>query len=322
MTVLTEVTGKTTFPQVGTQAAPFIVRDKWFTGQVVVTGQWIRFLNCWFSGDPMVVGPPVLQQNSTVSDIWYEDCTFWSQNPQWNTPSIQGFKWTRRHCYIRGHTDGAAHIGQGSSYTGLDQNIYEYANLIELMAYLCPDQGAAGGLTDNCSHLDVLSQIRGGNNFVYKGNRISAFLDPTIGQGGKLPKWAPSGTHVVGNKYATASDPSLYSTSAIMCSPILGQISNFQFIQNWCDGGAVIINFAGHTTVGPQPIIIQGNRCGTHHRLGPGFRWLANSALPMSISGNVQWDVNMWDYSTTPPTYIPDAVGTVTTIPADARSNG
>lgn len=321
-TLLVEVPGKTTYSGAGTQASPIIVQNKWFTGQVVVTGQWYLFINCWFSGDPIIVGPLVSQRNATAFGIKYRDCTFWSQNPQWNTPSIEGWQWTRERCYIRACTDGAAHVGQGSSYTGQDQNVTELGNLFELMAYLCPDQGAAGGLTDNCSHLDVTSQIRGGNNFIYKGNRISAFLDPTIGQGGKLPKWLPSGTHVVGNKYATATDPSLYATSVVMCSPILGQISNMQFIQNWVDGGAVIINFAGHTAAGPLPIRIEGNRVGTHHRLGAGFRWLANPALPLSISGNVQWDVAMWNYSTTPPTYIPDAVGTVTTTSADARSNG
>lgn len=321
-TLLVEVSGKTTYAASGTQASPIIVQDKWFTGQVVVTGQWYEFRNCWFSGDPVVVGPLISQRNGTVFGIRYKDCTFWSQNPQWNTPSIEGWQWTRERCYIRGCSDGAAHIGQGSNYTGQDQNIYEYGNLWELMAYLCPDQGAAGGLTDNCSHLDVMSQIRGGNNFIYKGNRVVCYLDPTIGQGGKLPRWMPSGTHLVGNKYATATDPSLYSTSAIMCSPILGQISNMQVIQNWMDGGAVLINFAGHTTAGPLPILIQGNRVGQHHRLGPNFWWLANAALPLSISGNVVWNVTHWDYTTTPPTYIPDAVGTVTTTPANARSNG
>jgi hypothetical protein len=321
-TLLVEVSGPQTFSAVGTQASPIIVENKWFTGQVTVTGKWYLFRNCWFSGDPLTVGALVKNQASTAFGTVFRDCTFWAQNPQWDTPSIQGWQWTRERCYIRGCTDGAAHIGQGSSYTGLDQNVYEYGNLFELMAYLCPDQGAAGGLTDNCSHLDVTSQIRGGNNFVYKGNRIVAYLDPTIGQGGKLPKWLPSGTHVVGNKYATATDPSLYATSVIMCSPILGQLSNMQFIQNWVDGGAVLINFAGHTAAGPLPIRIEGNRVGQHHRLGPNFWWLANSALPLSISGNVVWNVTHWDYTTTPPTYIAEAAGTVTTTPANTRSAG
>lgn len=317
-------TPATTYSGTGTAAAPIIVQDKWFTGRVTVTGQWYEFRNCWFSGEPIAVGALVLCSSATSANNKFVDCTFWPQNPQWDTPAIKGYQLTLERCYIRGCTDGIAHVGRGTNYTGTDQNVNSYGSLYELMCYVSPDQGASGGLPDNASHLDVCAQLRGGNNFVFKGNLVQAYLDPTIGQGGQLPVYLSSGTHVTGNTNATATDPSYQAMSAFMLSPVLGQFDGLRIEQNWMNGGAVLVNFAGHTTAGTAlgGIQVLGNRVGLDHRVGPNFWWLAKTVLPISISGNTVYTFPAGGQVTWNADGSVLAGGTTTTTTANTRSAG
>lgn len=311
----------------GTASSPVQITDKWFTTAVYANG-FVDFRNCQFISHPTVVGGGLDTTSSDVNQrIRVYDSDFICQNPLWDNPALKGWRTEIYRCYFKGHTDGFAHLGKGwidpadhskgmntsGTYTGIAQNVTIQQCLIEKGAYRCPDPGAVGGPTDNCSHLDVGWQIRGGDNFLFFGNDVKGFLDPTICEGGRLPEWLPSGTHYMGNKYATATDPSLMSTSAHMYSPILGQLNNLRVIRNWMDGGAVLLNFAGHTTAGPYDaasgtggIQVIGNRFGPTHRLGADFYILANTALPIQMSLNVKMLAD----------------GTVTTTPANTRKAG
>ncbi len=110
-----------------------------------------------------------------------------------------------------------------------------------------------------------------------------------------------------------------------MFSPILGTMGNVSIRENWLAGGGVIVNFAGHTTVdtaGGFGIEILRNRVARGHRIAVDAYWLASSALPMTITGNIEWDVDVWGGTASAPVYLPDAYGTVTTTPANQRTRG
>lgn len=327
------VSGKTTLPNAGTAASPVVISDKWYQGQVKILGGYYDFKNCQFNGDPTVVGPLLDVQGSAIGRVRVYDSDFWAQNPQWNTPFAYGWRMEIYRCYIRNCTDGLAHVGigadgtngtgGGTNYTGIPQGVKLYGNLVERCAYQSPDPGAAGGLTDNSSHLDALLQTRGGDGIEVVGNRVLAWCDPTVGQGGVHPAVRlPSNTLVIGQKYSTATNRALWTTSVIMCSPVHGQFSNFKVKDNWLSGGAVLINFAGHTAAA-GPIDITGNRVGTDHRLGSNFWWLANPALPLTITGNVQMSIDRSGRPLAERDYevATDPV-TVLTATANTRSNG
>jgi hypothetical protein len=328
------VNGQTVLSGAGTSAAsPGLISNKWYRGQVKVTGGYYDFSNCQFNADPVTVGPALDVQGANIGRVRVYDSDFWPQNPQWNTPAVYGWRTELYRCYIRGCTDGYAHVGigkdgtngtgGGANYTGVYQGVILKGNLVELMAYKSPDPGAAGGLTDNSSHLDAMLQTRGGDGIDVQGNLVLAYCDPNIGEGGFHPALKmPSGTLLKGQKYSTASARMLGTTSWMMCSPIHGQFSNLKFRDNWGDGGAVIINFAGHTSAAGT-IEITGNRVGRDHRVGATAFWLANPALPLSISGNVEMTTDRTgrplgdrDFSTAADTF------TVTTTAANARTNG
>ena len=264
-----------------------------FTEKVSVTGKNITFTNCRFLGPNGPTPTPAVQcTNSNVENLTLVDCDITQQNPIWDSPGVKGHHVTLRRCNIWGTTDGFQHIGIGSNYTGQDQGITIEACWIHDMAYMSPDPGAAGGLPDNASHLDCI-QLRGGAGIWIRGNRLDAFMDDAIGQGGLLPVDVASGTHVTGNKYADVSDDSLQGTSGVMCSPILGTFTGLMIEENWFDGGAFAINMAGHTT---GSVTIRNNRVGYDARPvakgggGPNSFVIANSALPITLTGNVRPD--------------------------------
>lgn len=327
------VDGTTTLPTAGTAASPVVISNKWYRGQVIVKGGYYDFKNCQFNGDPTIVGPLLDVEGSAIGRVRVYDSDFWAQNTQWNTPFAYGWRIEVYRCYIRNCTDGLAHVGigkdgtnrpvGGANYTGVDQGIKLYGNLVELPAYMSPDPGAAGGPTDNSSHLDALLQTRGGDNIDVWGNRVLAWCDPNAGQGGIHPAVRlPSNTLVIGQKYSTATNRALWTTSVIMCSPVHGQFSNFRVRDNWFSGGADLINFAGHTSAA-GPIEITGNRVGTDHRLGANFWWLANAALPLTITGNVQMTLDRTGRPLSERDY-EMSTDTVTILAATAntRSNG
>lgn len=281
-----------TYGNINPAGSPQIVQNMEFFERVVVNGQYITFRNCRFWGPN---GPTpkeaITVTNANCVGIRFEDCDITQQNPIWDSLGVKGWQFTLLRCHIWGVTDGIQHIGQGSNYTGLDQNVTMQQCFLEKFAYMAPDPGAAGGLTDNASHLDGF-QIRGGRNFLFWGNNIQSFFDPTIGQGGVAPVTLPSGTRVTGNRYA----PSEAATSCGMFSPILGLFGNLQIRDNWMDGGAYMLNFNPAITsvdtggAGGVGIRITGNRVGYNARSGSSAFIIAPTTL--SSLGSPSWVVS------------------------------
>lgn len=326
---------------------PIVISDKWFRGGVKVTGGWYDFHNCQLNGHPTTVGPLLDVQGSAIGRVRVFDSDMWAQNPQWNTPAVYGWRTELYRVYVRACTDGYAHVGIGrngtnntgggtdvltgaavaigDNYTGIKQGVRIKGSIFELMAYKSPDPGAAGGLTDNSSHGDGVLQTRGGDDIDVQGNLALLYCDPSIGEGGFHPAIRmPSNTLVKGQKYSTATNRMLGFISAIQCSPVHGKFSNFKFRDNWVAGGAVIINFAGHTSTGPLGgIEVTGNRVDQDHRTGATAYWLANPALPLTLAGNVVMLVDKTgrpladrDFARATDTF------TVTTTAANNRTNG
>jgi hypothetical protein len=264
-----------------------------FTEKVSVAAKDVTFTNCRFLG-PNGPTPQAAVQctNAAVENLVLQDCDITQQNPIWDSPGIKGHHFTLRRCHIWNCQDGIAHIGVGSVYTGVNQGITIESSWIEKMSYMSPDPGASGGLPDNASHCDGM-QLRGGDGIRIRGNRFDGFVSDEVGQGNILPVNLASGTHVTGNKYATVSDPSMQSTSCLMCSPVLGAFGDLMIEENWFDGGAFMINMGAHTTGG---ITIRNNRVGYNARTtsngggGPNSFVIANSALPITLTGNVRPD--------------------------------
>lgn len=299
---LVEVPNDFTVSTSGTATSPNIIRDKWFTGRLIFTGKYNTLINCYLSGNPIVTSPPCEGTNANCYGNVLQDCTIWPSNPQTDSPAYKGWQMDYVRCYVRGCTDGMAHIGRGTDgtstgdYTGVIQGLHSHQSLYELGMYHSPDYGAAGKLPDNASHLDVGAQIRGGQQFHWIGNDIQAFIDPTIGEGGLLSvnmndNPGGSNTHLTGNKYATPADPSLYATSAFMFSPVLGVIGDLVVDMNWLDGGSQLVNIStSHTTAGPGGWAFTNNNVGRLHRDATASRpglLSASPSLPITIgTGN------------------------------------
>ncbi len=265
---MTTWTGTATFTGIGTEANPIIVRDKWFTTKVSVSGRWYRFINCHFSGGFTINETPFQATNTNARNNVAYRCTIWPQNPRSDTPACRGHHLLYDRCYVRNCTDGMAHIGvdssggSGGSYTGVDQQLSARGSLFELGIYRSPDYGGAGKLPDNASHLDLGGQIRGGVGFDYFGCAFYGFIDPTFGEGGKASVDMPlSGTHVTGRR---VSHTGLYTLSIFMFSPKLGDLSQFRCDSCWLDGATQMFVFADHI-VGAA---VTNNRFGRLHRDG------------------------------------------------------
>lgn len=271
-----------------------------YTEIVSISGQNVTFNNCYFRGSPTTVGACAVFTNTNVVNLRFIDCTFEQQNPVWDSPAAKGHHVTFLRCNFVGVTDGFQHIGVGgASYDTVDQNIVVQQCLFDNLCFRSPDPGAAGGLPDNQSHLDCC-QFRGGRNFLVWGNTMNSFYNPAVSNGG-LPINLASGTHVTGNRYATALDASLQGTSCGMMSPQLGRMGNFQWKDNWMDGGSYMINYP-HTAVDtgginpPAPFKggigaeFTGNRVGYNSRGGNNHFIICPAALPVTITGNVRPD--------------------------------
>jgi hypothetical protein len=250
-------------------------------------GKYIQFKNCWFRGSPTENKDLVTSTNANISNILFEDCLFRAQKPQWATAAVRGGHHTTfSRCEFRGCVDG---ISQANSqgYTG-DQAIKVYGCWFHNMAYFSPDPGAAGGVYDNASHVDLI-QIRGGMNFHFKGNNFDAMLDPAIGQASTPSQdkpeldanGQPTGKtlHISGNKYY----PHLAATSVLMCSPMLGELKNVVMENNWINGGSYSINMGGFVS---GTVTIKNNKWGRDMRLGRTATIIAQRGMPLTISGN------------------------------------
>jgi hypothetical protein len=219
-----------------------------FTGRVTVTGQNITFRNCWFRGNGGIM---LNCNNDTVDNLLVEDCTF---RPQ--TPSIVG--------------KNTSVIDVGVSILGC------YAHDL---AYYSPDPGHS----DNQTHNDIIQVHYGGSNIVIRGNTLRALLDPSIGDASK-PSVDQNGQHISGN----AQYPSLSHMAVLMLAPEAVNITNLTVDKNYMDGGAVLINCAGRTSM--TGFVVSNNKWGRNMRLGDTFTILAKAAQPITITGNVYED--------------------------------
>ncbi len=304
-------TGSYTFAGAGTQANPIIVRDRWFTLKVSITGQWYRFINCHFSGGFAINETPLQCTNVGGRNNVLYRCTIWPQNPRSDTPSTRGHNLRYDRVYVRNCTDGMAHIGIGrkadgslandGDYTGIDQAYGARNSLFELAVYRSPDYGGAGKLPDNASHLDLGAQLRGGDNFDFFNCDFRAFIDPSFGEGGKASVDMPlSGTHVTGKR---VTHTGLYTLSIFMFSPNLGTIRNFRVDSCWMDGGTEMFVLAERVS----GITITNNRMGRLHRSSPG---LVSVRVPdgdvgVVVAGNHYWyelgpNGEKWPYNQQP----------------------
>lgn len=332
-------TPATTYGGTADPANPLIVSNKWFTGRITVSSGYVDFKNCQGVGDPTGRQPVVQTTGAAVKRARFYDCDLWHQNPGSDAPAIKGWKTELYRCYVRGCTDGYSVIGigkdgtntagtganAGENYTGVDMGVVIHQSLFELQIYQSPDSSAAGGLTDNASHLDVGVQLRGGRTFDIRGNRFMGYYDPTIGEGGKPNVTTNAGTHVTGDKYATAG-PTLDSTSDLMCAPTHGKISGFVLGDNWLAGARAVLNVGAHATTEygvPADFQIVRNRVTLNHAGRPTGYWNLKASMPATINGNIVWVCDPWD-RTDPqnPVYLPDDYGTVTTTAANQRTNG
>jgi len=291
---LTQVSGPQTFNQVGTASSPYVVQNKQFNDRVSVNGKHIVFRNCYFRGSATENRDCITSTNAGCLGIRFEDCLIKPQHPQWAVAAVRGGHHTTfLRCEVRGAIDGIAHTNSGG-HSG-DQAMRIYGCWFHDMAYFSPDPGAAGGKYDNASHVDLV-QLRGGGGFHFKGNNFDGFLDPNIGQADvpsvDRPEYDSDGNptgrtlHITGNKYW----PNLATTSVVMLSPALNQITGFKFEHNWVNGGSYSINFGDHTN--GSNIAITNNRWGRGMRCGPTATVIAKSNLPITLDGNTFWDNN------------------------------
>lgn len=293
---LVEVPNDITYSGSSDPNAPLQVVDKWFTGKVSFNTGYVDVKRCQGVGNPTIVGPVFQCTNVNVQRIRIYDTDIWHQNPQWDSPGVKGWHVELYRCYMRGCTDGIAHIGYGwvtnpdgtrsltstGNYTTVDQNIVMEQCLIELMCYRSPDPGASGKLPDNASHLDVGIQTRGGRNFRVRGNAIYAFVDPTIGEAGLASVDMISGTHLTGKR---VTHTGLYTLSAFMFSPNLGEIFNWVADSNWLDGATELFVMAERL----GGFSITNNFFGRLHRAQAG---LVQCKIPEAVfpfTGNVYW---------------------------------
>jgi hypothetical protein len=288
---LTPIDTTMTYSQFGTASAPIVVANKQFNNRVSVNGKYIQFKNCWFRGSPTDNKDLVTSTNANIANVLFEDCLFRAQKPQWATAAVRGGHHTTfSRCEFRGCIDGIAHTNS-QGYTG-DQSLNVYGCWFHDMAYFSPDPGAAGGVYDNASHVDLL-QIRGGQNFHFKGNNFDAMLDPAIGQA-NMPSQdrpemdangQPTGKtlHITGNKYY----PNMAATSVLMASPKLGELKNVVLENNWINGGSYSLNFGPNTT---GTVTIRNNKWGRDMRGGRTATTIAQYEMPLNPTGNTFLD--------------------------------
>ncbi len=144
-----------------------------------VTG--MTFINCWFRGTGSYsqslaasLGPLIIATNALNGGIWLIDCLLEPRNPHWQSRAIQGHHISLRRCEIRHHTDGYAIVNSAGMQN--DHGVRIEQCWIHDCWYASPDPGAAGGVTDNASHVDAVLQWEGGTGVYIGGNRISGLL--------------------------------------------------------------------------------------------------------------------------------------------------
>ena len=282
-----------------------------FYRRVSVTGQNITFVNCIFYGTPTDATSPVTCSSASVNTTFI-DCTFAPMAPQYNTycarVGLGGGTFLR--CDFYGGSDG---VSNGST-SGWPQRWTFTQCAFHDMLYLSPDPDAAGGLPDNASHTDNIQW--GGGQLKLDGCGLWGFYDMTKYQAGKANTAFGTGTttdnndpydyHMFGNKYvdtiaaagdsrtpaAVVGQPSVYSLSNVMFSPIYRTVDYFEMTKCYIDGSTYALN-AGNTSV----TFSSGNFIFTDNKIGTNHRWTLNgghkaiiirSALhgSITISGN------------------------------------
>lgn len=177
--VLTPVSGTTIYTSANNGQT---IINKRFDGQVKFNGcQNMTFSNCWFRGSPTIqsalntgAGEVIIATNAGNSHNVLRDCLIEPQNPHWISRAVKGHNVWLIRCEVRHHTDGYAVVnsnGQGSNHNIRIEQCWFHSTW-----YASPDPGAAGGVTDNASHLDVCMQWEGGSGIYIGGNRIDGLM--------------------------------------------------------------------------------------------------------------------------------------------------
>lgn len=251
-----------------------VIQNTIFNGKVTVTGTNITFRNCWFRGSS---GEMLNCNNDTVDNLLIEDCTFRPQSPNLNLNAIFGRNFTAKRCDISRTVDAFSIVGKNTSVIDLGVNILGcYAHDLSYFSP-CPHH------SDNQTHNDVIQIHYGGSNVVIRGNNLRAFIDPAVGDASE-PSVDQNGQHISGNTYY----PSLSHMTVLMLSPEAVNITNLTFDKNYANGGSVLINCAGRTTM--TNVVISNNKWGRDMRLGETFTVMAKAAQPLTITGNVYED--------------------------------
>lgn len=177
--ILTVVSGTTTYTSANNGQT---ISNKRFDGQVKFNGcQNMTFTNCWFRGASSTqsslsaaTGEVIIATNAANSSILLLDCLIEPQNPHWASRAVKGHNVWLRRCEVRHHSDGYAVVnsnGQASNHNVRIEQCWFHSTW-----YASPDPGAAGGVTDNASHIDVCMQWEGGTGIYIGGNRLDGLM--------------------------------------------------------------------------------------------------------------------------------------------------
>jgi hypothetical protein len=256
----------------------------------------MRFVNCMAQGlstTPSSDGEVIIATNAANYGNTWQDGLIQPQNPYWLSRAVRGHGLTFLRSEARHLTDGYAVINSAGYAGTVAQNAWWRQSWMHDYWLASPDPGAAGGVADNMSHVDIAMQASGGTDMGVVGCEISGTLGAGLeGIGTQITSFSDQTPlrvgsdahrmsrdvwvggirteHLDGNKYFSDRDASgnllpagqllfpypLYAqaTSLIMLSPSIGDISDIIIDRNWMNGGAVGINLNDYSSSG-QPTI-------------------------------------------------------------------
>lgn len=290
-----------------------VIENVRFERRVSVTAKRVTFRNCQFVGAPTwALGSAVglLQcTNDNVEDLLIEFCEIEPQTHNVWLSGILGHGYTVRGSKIRGVTD-ALRVQRTTGALG--NTIHAEGNLMEFLAYFCPNAEEASPTTDNRSHNDAIqfvgSQSHIGSTVI--GNTLRGNVDPAIGNAGQAVVWAGTpcaSDRVSGFEYF---DLGTWGFSSIQFGTRSGTpvLQDILIDQNWIDGGEVGIN-GGTWSAGVTNLAITRNRwgrdfypvalglCGGHS--GAGGPLVGSLSSSATTTGNVFEDngdpYNTWN---------------------------
>lgn len=232
---------------------------------IINTSARVIFTRCKFEGNA------TLSSNSGLVDcngpvmsgkrnVFFYDCLFVPSTPSVWWDGVIGHDYTCHRCEVLQTVDG---FGAYNTNSPTETNVSLYGCYVHDLSYFSPDPNHSSDVPVSATHNDCI-QIQGGSNVLVQGCNFQGFGDPSLpsADGSATSDLLRDSSNPNSLGGYNARYPELQTTSCVVVTPNVSDVSNVTIDRSWFDGGAAVINVAPNGTYSTLNCTITNNRMG------------------------------------------------------------